>query len=197
MCPGGLVINASSEPGGLVVNGMSNFARDNAFANSAIVVQVNPADFPGEGVLRGVEWQRRLEEDAFRMGGSNYFAPAQRLTDYLAHRPSPSLPATSFLPDITAADLHGLLPQSCEQALERSLRTFAGNIRGFDSEEALLIAVESRTSSPVRVARTAAYEADGLPGLYPAGEGPGWAGGIVSAAVDGMKAAESVIASLR
>ncbi len=196
MCPGGLVINASSEIGGLVVNGMSNFARDNAFANSAIVVQVNPADFPGSGVLRGVDWQRRLEEHAFRMGGSNYYAPAQRLTDYLAHKPSPTLPGTSFLPDITAADLHGLLPESCEQALERSLKTFAKTIRGFDSEEALLVAIESRTSSPIQIARSATYEAEGLKGLYPAGEGPGWAGGIVSAAVDGMKVAESVVASL-
>lgn len=195
MCPGGLVINASSEPGGLVVNGMSNFARDNEFANSALVVQVTPDDFPGSGVLRGVEWQRRVEEEAFRLGGGNFHAPAQRLTDYLVRKTSPTLPDTSFLPDVQAADLHGLLPAPCEQALERSIRVFAQNIRGFDSSEAVLIGVESRTSSPLQVARTATYEAEGLPGLYPAGEGPGWAGGIVSAAVDGMKVAESVAAT--
>jgi len=197
MCPGGLVINASSEPGGLVVNGMSNFARDNRFANSAIVVQVTPDDFPGTGVLRGVEWQRALEAKCFGLGGGDYHAPAQRLTDYLNRKTSPSLPGSSFLPGIRTAELHGLLPGSCEAALERSLAAFARQIRGFDSEDALLVAVESRTSSPVQIARTVTFEAEGLPGLYPAGEGPGWAGGIVSAAVDGIRVAESVVAVFR
>ncbi|MCW5830601.1 MAG: NAD(P)/FAD-dependent oxidoreductase [Deltaproteobacteria bacterium] len=197
MCPGGLVINASSAPGGLVVNGMSNFARDHRFANAALVVQINPDDFPGQGPLRGMDWQAELEKRAFALGGGSYRAPAQRLVDYLAQRESASLPSTSFLPSVVAADLHGLLPQPCEAALERSIRRFTRQIRGFDSEEALLIAVESRTSSPVQIARTQTLEAEGLMGLYPAGEGPGWAGGIVSAAVDGMKVAESLLSTLR
>ena len=191
MCPGGVVIAAASEAGGVVVNGMSEYARDAVNSNSALLVGVGPGDFGGDDPLAGVEFQRRLERAAFRLGGGGYRAPVQLVGDFLAGRPSVSLGevAPSYLPGVTPADLGDCLPGFVADALRAGLPLLGRQLDGFDRPDAVLTGVESRSSSPVRLLRNETGESS-LPGLYPCGEGAGYAGGIVSAAVDGVRCAE-------
>lgn len=199
MCPGGEVIACSSEPGGVVTNGMSRYRRASGFANSGLVVQTRPEDFasmPGPEVLRGVEFQRSVERKAFELAGGTYAAPAIRVTDFLARRRPRPLPPTTYGPDAVPSPLDLLYPAPYLDALREALAAFDKKMRGFVSDEAVLIAPESRTSSPVRLERNEACESATIPGLYPAGEGAGFAGGIVSAALDGLRVARSVVARL-
>jgi uncharacterized FAD-dependent dehydrogenase len=194
MCPGGEVVPAASEADGVVTNGMSRFARDGRNANSALLVGVSPADFGGDGPLAGLDFQRRWERAAFALGGGGHTAPVQRLEDFLAGRASERLGAVAptYRPGHRPADLAACLPAFAVQALREAVPALERSLRGFAHPDALLTGVETRSSSPVRVPRDAAGESS-LGGLYPAGEGAGYAGGIVSAAVDGLRAAESLI----
>ena len=199
MCPGGLVVGATSEPGRVVTNGMSQHSRNERNANSGLVVPVEQEDltpyqrFPGDP-LAGVAFQRALEEQAFALGGGDYSAPAQRLEDFLADRPSAALGAIapSYQPGVQPADLRQALPLPMIAALQEALPVFAKRLEGYDHPDALLTGVETRTSSPLRLPRTADYESTNTAGLTPAGEGAGYAGGILSAAIDGIRAAEAV-----
>jgi uncharacterized FAD-dependent dehydrogenase len=193
MCPGGTVVAATSEEGRVVTNGMSQYSRNERNANSGIVVDITPEDYPG-GVLAGVEFQRRLEERAFELGGKNYNAPAQRVGDFLAKRPSTHLGevAPSYTPGVTPTDLSSALPDYAIEAIREALPAFEKQIKGFAMEDAVLTGVETRTSSPVRIKRGADYQSMNVKGLYPAGEGAGYAGGILSAGVDGIEIAEAV-----
>ena len=201
MCPGGTVVAAASEPGRVVTNGMSQYSRNERNANSAIVVGVTPADYPPRypgDPLAGVEFQRHWEALAFAAGGSDYRAPAQRLGDFLAGRPStalgPVLP--SYTPGIHLTDLATCLPDYVVATLREALPAFERRIKGFAMEDALLTGVETRTSSPLRITRNAGLQSLNVRGLFPAGEGAGYAGGILSAGVDGIKVAEAVARSL-
>ena len=196
MCPGGYVVAAASEEGRVVTNGMSNADRDGVNANAALLVTVNPEDFPGGGPLSGMEWQRSIEEAAFRVGG--YRAPAQLVGDFLKKCPStaPGKIQPTYRPGVTWCDLHQVLPDKIARALEEALPLLDGSLRGFADPDAVLTAPETRSSSPVRILRNEGKESTGLAGLYPAGEGAGYAGGIMSAAIDGMLCAEALIESL-
>ncbi len=201
MCPGGTVVAATSEVGCVVTNGMSQYSRNERNANSAIVVGVTPADYPSaeEGdPLAGIAFQRYWEGRAFVAGGGNYAAPAQLVGDFLAGRSSAALGAVppSYTPGIHLTDLATCLPDYVVAALRESLPAFDREIRGFAMADALLTGVETRTSSPVRITRNEVYESVNVRGLYPAGEGAGYAGGIVSAAVDGIRVAEAVALSI-
>jgi uncharacterized FAD-dependent dehydrogenase len=198
MCPGGTVVAAASEPGRVVTNGMSQYSRNERNANAAIVVEVTPEkDFPGHP-LAGIDLQRRLEEAAFAAGGSDYSAPGQLVGDFLAGRPSTALGAVapSYKPGVAPADLATCLPDFAVTAIREALPHFARQIPGFDRPDAVLTGVETRTSSPIRIRRGADLQSLNVEGLYPAGEGAGYAGGILSAAVDGLKVAEAVALSL-
>ncbi len=203
MCPGGWVVPASTEPGGLVVNGMSLSKRGSPYANSGLVVGVEPEDWQRAGFagpLGGVDFQRRLEETAFVAGGGALRAPATRVTDLLAGRSSSTLPEGSYQPGLQAGDVSEVLDCTGHRLSERlrgGIRQFERRMRGYMTEEAVLIGVESRSSSPVRVprSRTSLQSLD-LDGLYPAGEGAGYAGGIVSAAMDGLRIAAQVTTAL-
>jgi uncharacterized FAD-dependent dehydrogenase len=194
MCPGGEVVPAASEADGVVTNGMSRFARDGRNANSALLVGVRPEDFGDAHPLAGLEFQRRWERAAFALGGGGHAAPVQRLGDFLAGRPSERVGAVTptYRPGWLPADLARCLPAFAVRALIDALPALERKLRGFADPDALLTGVETRSSSPVRVLRNADGEAS-LAGLYPAGEGAGHAGGIVSAAVDGLRAAEHLI----
>jgi uncharacterized FAD-dependent dehydrogenase len=196
MCPGGEVIAAASEAGGVVTNGMSYAARDGENANAALLVTLHPEDFPGRDALAGMRWQRQIEQDAFLAGGGNYFAPAQLLGDFLAQRPSagPGRIRPSYRPGVTWTELHAVLPERITRVLEQALPALGQKLRGFDDPEAVLTAPETRSSSPVRILRGKDCQSP-LRGLYPCGEGAGYAGGITSAAVDGMRCAEAVLQS--
>ncbi|OIQ96215.1 hypothetical protein GALL_218440 [mine drainage metagenome] len=193
MCPGGTVVAAASEPGRLVTNGMSQYSRNERNANSAIVVGVTPADYPGHP-LAGVAFQRHWEERAFAAGGASYAAPAQRVGDFLKGVPSVALGSVlpSYRPGVTMTDLADCLPDYAVAALREAIPAFDRQIRGFARDDALLTGVETRTSSPIRIRRGEDYQSVNIRGLYPAGEGAGYAGGILSAAVDGIKVAEAV-----
>ena len=193
MCPGGTVVAAASEPGGVVTNGMSQYSRSERNANSGIVVGVTPADYPGDA-LAGIAFQRHWEELAFRAGGSSYAAPAQRVGDFLAGRASTALGSVpaSYAPGVRPADLSVCLPDYVVEALREALPAFARSLPGFAMDDALLTGVETRTSSPVRLLRGEDKQSASVRGLYPAGEGAGYAGGILSAAVDGIEVAEAV-----
>jgi uncharacterized FAD-dependent dehydrogenase len=196
MCPGGQVVAAASEPGGVVTNGMSNYARDTELANSGLVVSVGTEDFPANGPLAGVELQRQWEQSAFVMGGKNYRAPAQTVGDFLADRDNSQLDTStvpSYLPGVTPVNLNELLPKWACETMGEALRVFGKKLVGFDSAGAVLTGVETRTSSPVRIVRDDHCQAVNVIGLYPAGEGAGYAGGIMSAAVDGVKVAQAII----
>lgn len=197
MCPGGTVVAAASEPGRVVTNGMSQYSRDERNANSGIVVGVTPEDYPG-GPLAGVEFQRRWEERAFALGGGTYDAPGQLVGDFLAGRPSTAFGAVlpSYLPGVRLGDLSTALPEYAIEAIREALPAFDRKIKGFAMPDALLTAVETRTSSPLRITRNDSFESLNTKGLYPAGEGAGYAGGILSAAVDGIRVAEAVAASI-
>jgi len=200
MCPGGWIVPATTETGAIVVNGMSLSRRDSPFANSGIVVAVEPADLAAlgyTGVFAGVDFQRALESRAAELGGGDQVAPAQRLTDFVAGRESRTLPRSSYRPGMRAAPLHAELPRFLAERLRTALRRFGRTLNGYDTSEAVLVAVESRSSSPVRVVRNPqTLESPNLPGVYPAGEGAGYAGGIVSAALDGIRVAERIAARL-
>ena len=195
MCPGGTVVAAASEEGRLVTNGMSTFARDGENANSALLVNVGPEDFGGAGPLAGVELQRRLEESAFRLGGENYHAPAQRVEDFLARRPSKGFAGVkpTYPVGVAPCALDDCLPGCITDSMREGIRRMDVRLRGFAYPDAVLTAVESRSSSPVRLLRGDDMQSVGLHGLFPCGEGAGYAGGIVSAAVDGIRCAEQVL----
>lgn len=195
MCPGGTVTGAASEPGGVVTNGMSPWLRNGENSNAALLVGVTPEDYGGEGPLSGVEFQRRLEQAAFRLGGETYAAPAQRVADFLAGRASRSFGSVrpSYLPGTVPADLRDCLPDFVTEAMTQALPRLGKRLRGFDDGDAVLTAPETRSSSPVRILRGEDLQCPALQGLYPCGEGAGYAGGIVSAAVDGIRAAEAAV----
>ncbi len=206
MCPGGTVVAAASEAGRLVTNGMSQYSRHERNANSAIVVGIEPKDYT-EGqfaattnsVLAGVEFQRRLEEQAFNMGGSNYNAPVQLVGDFLAGRKSGEHGSVipSYKPGVTYTDLSEALPDYAVEAIREALPTFERKIKGFSMNEATLTAVETRTSSPIQITRDReTLQSLNAKGLYPAGEGAGYAGGILSAGIDGIKIAEAMALSI-
>lgn len=196
MCPGGYVVNASSEPGGLAVNGMSYSRRDSGNANSAIIVSVTPRDFGGEGALAGIYFQRRLEQRAFALGGGRI--PQQLLCDFEAGRSSAAYGGFDSCTrgERAFAPLHTLFPEAISQSFLLGMHQFARRIPGFDRPDCILSGVESRTSSPVRILRNEGLESQ-RSGIYPCGEGAGYAGGIMSAAMDGMKVAEALIGTYR
>jgi uncharacterized FAD-dependent dehydrogenase len=197
MCPGGQVVAAASEAGGVVTNGMSLFDRASGLANSALVVTVGPADFGG-GPLAGIEFQRRWERQAFAAGGGTYAAPVQTVGDFLAGRSGGKfLVSPSYRPGTVAADLAACLPPAVAATLARALPDFGRKIRGFDHPGAVLTGVETRTSAPVRIVRGDDFMSVTVTGLVPAGEGAGYAGGIMSAALDGLNAALAVIKEFR
>ena len=194
MCPGGYVVAAASEEGRVVTNGMSYADRDGENANAALLVTLNPRDFPGDGPLAGVQWQRQIEEAAFRAGGGGYRAPAQKVGDFLAGRASTGEGSVhpTYRPGVTWCDLHTVLPEKITGALAEALPLLDGSLAGFADPDAVLTAPETRSSSPVRIVRGEDKQSS-LRGLYPAGEGAGYAGGIMSAAIDGMMCAEALI----
>jgi len=197
MCPGGTVVAAASETGGVVTNGMSQYSRNERNANAAIVVALSPADYPGHP-LAGIAFQRRWEERAFGAGGRNYDAPAQLVGDFIEGRPSRALGSVtpSYTPGVRLTDLSGCIPDYAVAAIREALPAFDRQIAGFAMPDAVLTGVETRTSSPVRISRNETYESLSVSGLYPAGEGAGYAGGILSAAVDGIETAEAVALSI-
>ncbi len=196
MCPGGTVVAAASEEGRVVTNGMSQYSRNERNANAGIVVGITPDDYAahGEGPLAGIALQRHWESQAFVAGGENYAAPAQRVGDFLAGRASTALGEVvpSYRPGVTPTDLSTCLPDYAIAAIREALTAFGRQIKGFDMGDAVLTGVETRTSSPVRVPRGADFQSVNTQGLYPGGEGAGYAGGILSAGVDGIKLAEAV-----
>jgi len=198
MCPGGWIVPAATEPDGLVVNGMSLSRRDSPYANSGLVVGVSLADLPGDDPLRGVHVQRTLEQAAMQAGGGMLRAPATRATDFVARRGSSTVPATSYEPGLTATDVGSVLDAThlpLAQRLREALVQFDRQMKGYLTEDAVLVGVESRTSSPVRIPRDdASLESPDLAGLYPCAEGAGYAGGIVSAALDGIRVARQILA---
>ncbi|HTJ95529.1 MAG TPA: NAD(P)/FAD-dependent oxidoreductase [Pararobbsia sp.] len=193
MCPGGTVVAATSEPGRVVTNGMSQYSRAERNANAGIVVGITPDDFPG-GPLAGIDFQRQWESRAFELGGGNYFAPGQRVEDFIARRPSTSLGSVvpSYKPGVTPTDLSTALPDYVIEAIREALPELDKKIAGFAMGDAVLTGVETRTSSPVRIRRKDNFQSMNVQGLYPAGEGAGYAGGIYSAAIDGIEVAEAV-----
>jgi hypothetical protein len=193
MCPGGFVIGAASEPGEAVTNGMSLFRRNAPWANSALVVSVGPDDFASPDPLAGMEFQKKWEEKAFVLGGGNYRAPAQKLPDFLNRRDPGPVGKTSFRPGVFPARLQECLPSQVVEGLREALPVFHRKMPGFCSPEAVLIGVETRTSSPLRILRGEDFQSRTISGLYPCGEGAGYAGGIISSALDGLKAAEAIM----
>ncbi len=196
MCPGGKVVNASSEENMLVTNGMSEFARDEINSNSALLVSVSPSDFESEHPLAGMYFQRNLEKSAFMLGGENYNAPVQRVDDFINNRKSTQtgdvLP--SIGPNYELSDLNTILPEFVSESMKQGIVSMGKKLKGFDNGDAILTAVETRSSSPIRILRNNdTLQSIAINGLYPCGEGAGYAGGIISAAVDGIKCAEKII----
>jgi uncharacterized FAD-dependent dehydrogenase len=204
MCPGGTVVAATSEPGRVVTNGMSQYSRNERNANAGIVVGIDPADYPGwedfsktgrqGSPLAGIVLQRELESRAFVLGGGDYRAPGQLVGDFVAGKPSTALGSVqpSYKPGVTPGDLHQALPAYAIEAMREAFPAFGRKIRGFDLHDAVLTGVETRTSSPIRIARGEDFQSLNVRGLYPAGEGASYAGGILSAGVDGIKVAEAL-----
>ena len=194
MCPGGQVVASASAKEQVVVNGMSNFARDGRNANAAIVVQITPEDF-GSHPLDGLGYLDRLERNAFLLGGGDGTAPASTVGAFLRDEPSRASQsvAPTYRPGVRYTKLSDCLPAFTAEGIRDGLRAFGRQLKGYDMEDAVLTAVESRTSSPLRILRDAGMESVSHPGLYPVGEGAGYAGGIISAAVDGWKAAEAIM----
>ena len=197
MCPGGTVVAATSEPGRVVTNGMSQYSRNERNANAGIVVGITPDDFPG-GPLAGIAFQRQWETRAFELGGGDYSAPGQLVGDFIAGRPSTTLGAVqpSYTPAVRPTDLSTALPEYIITAIREALPQIDRKIAGFAMHDAVLTGVETRTSSPVRIRRGDDYQSVNVRGLYPAGEGAGYAGGIYSAAIDGIEVAEAVALSM-
>lgn len=199
MCPGGLVVAASSDQGEVVTNGMSYHARDGINANSAFVVSVGPEDFGDTHPLAGIEFQRMWERAAFQAGGGRYYAPVQKLGDFLDKRVSTRIGKVipTYIPGVVPYDLTKCLPGFVVDMMIKAVGGFNRQIKGFAMKDAILTGVETRTSAPVRIVRDSNFEAEGITGLYLAGEGAGYAGGIVSAAVDGMRVAEAVMSKYK
>lgn len=198
MCPGGTVVAAASEPGKLVTNGMSQYSRAERNANAGIVVGITPQDYPGD-VLAGIAFQRKWETRAFELGGSNYFAPVQTVRDFIAARPSTTLGKVipSYKPGVTPCDLSSALPDYAIEAIREALPAIDRKLKGFALDDAVLTGVETRTSSPIGITRRPdTLQSLNLVGLYPAGEGAGYAGGIYSAAIDGIEVAQAVARDL-
>ena len=195
MCPGGTVMASSSEEGTIVTNGMSTFARDGENANSAVLVNITPEDFKGDSPLEGMYFQQGLEEKAFKLGGSNYNAPIQRVEDFLNNRKTTCIGEVkpTYKPGVTLANLQEILPDFVTKTLKEGLIYFDKKIAGFASADAILTGVETRSSSPVTIKRNEQKMAS-VQGMYPCGEGAGYAGGIMSAAVDGIKVANAILA---
>ncbi len=202
MCPGGQVVPSHTLPEGICVNGMSHASRRGHFANAALVVTVSPRDFAPfaerpeaeGGVLAGMVLQHEAEREAYRLGGGGFIAPAQRVTDFLADRPSTEVRRTTYKPGIGPADLSSIYSGVVIEALRQGLKEFEGKMEGFVTDDALLIGAETRTSAPVRVLRDPdRYQSPSVGGLYPCGEGAGYGGGIVSAAIDGLRIAEQIL----
>lgn len=194
MCPGGIVVASASEQNSIVTNGMSEFKRDKDNANSALVVSVGPKDFATSDPLGGIEFQRKWEGLAYKLGGNNGSAPVQRLEDFIENRAGKiGSVKPSYTGQTTCSDINKCLPEYVTSSMKESIPYFDRKIKGFGMKDALLTGVETRTSSPVRILRNEFYQCIGIEGLYPAGEGAGYAGGIVSAAVDGIKIAEQII----
>ncbi|MBE6021620.1 MAG: hypothetical protein E7231_00140 [Cellulosilyticum sp.] len=198
MCPGGYVMASASEEGRVVTNGMSEHARDGVNANSAILVNVGPEDFEGDHPLAGMYMQRQLEEVAFKLGGGQYKAPAQKLGDFFENQVSTSFGVVkpTYEPGITLSNMKASMPKYMGEAIDEAMHAFGKKIKNFDHPDALFTGFETRSSSPVRLPRNEAYESS-VKGLYPAGEGAGYAGGISSAAVDGIQIAESLVKEFR
>ena len=195
VCPGGQVVAAASETGRVVTNGMSEYARDQENINGALLINVTPEDYGGQtDPLAGIRFQRQMEAAAYALGGGDYRAPCQRVEDFLLHRPTAAAGRVwpSYRPGVTYTDLHRCLPPFVAEAMEQALPLLERKIRGYAAPDALLTAVESRSSSPVRIGRNEMYQCN-IRGLYPCGEGAGYAGGILSAAADGMRCAEQRI----
>jgi uncharacterized FAD-dependent dehydrogenase len=197
MCPGGTVVAAASEPGRVVTNGMSQYSRNERNANAGIVVGVTPVDYPGHP-LAGIAFQRHWEERAFLAGGASYAAPAQRVGDFLAGQASTGLGEViaSYKPGVHMTDLAGCLPDFAVDAIREAIPAFDRRIKGFAMADAVMTGVETRTSSPIRIGRDDTFQSTNTRGLYPAGEGAGFAGGILSAGVDGIRIAEAVALSI-
>ena len=194
MCPGGQVVATSSEEGTVVTNGMSKFARDKENANSAILVNVVPKDFKGESPLEGIYFQKDLEEKAFKLGGSNYYAPAQRVEDFMQNRKTEEIGEVkpTYMPGITKSNLNDILPKFVSKTLKEGIEYFDTKIKGFANPDAILTGVETRSSSPVRILRDEKLMSN-IKGIYPCGEGAGYAGGIMTAAVDGIRCAIAIL----
>lgn len=195
MCPGGVVVGGASEAGGVVTNGMSGQLRNSPYANSALVVNVREDDFEGSGPLAGIRLQRMWERRAFELGGGGYLAPAQNMLDFLNFKGKGAV-RTSYRPGVCEAELDSVLPAFVIDTLREGIVDFGRKLKGFVTGDATLIGIESRTSSPVRVLRDSRFESIAVKGLYPAGEGAGYAGGIMSSAVDGIKIADSIAGRL-
>jgi hypothetical protein len=195
MCPGGEVINSSSEQGLLCVNGMSYSQRNSPFSNAAIVTTVSPSDF-GVDPLSGIAFQRDLERNAFELGGGSFAAPIQLMRDFIKGVNSGKCPKTSYSPTVKESNLSSLFPPFIREPLVRGLLSFDQKIRGF-IDNGVCIGVETRTSSPIRIVRNASFQSVSHKNLYPIGEGAGYAGGIVSSAVDGIRCAELILSSPR
>ena len=197
MCPGGEVFAAASEEGGIVTNGMSYSKRDGENANAALLVTLHTEDFPGDDVLSGMYWQREIEQRAYKYTGS-YKAPAQLVGDFLAGREShsPGSVTPSYTPGVHWGSIEEVLPERITSVMKNAIPELGKKLKGFDSPDAVLTAPETRSSSPVRIVRDASLQAS-LPGLFPCGEGAGYAGGITSAAVDGLRCAEAVITAIK
>jgi uncharacterized FAD-dependent dehydrogenase len=197
MCPGGIIAPAATDPGELVVNGWSPSKRDNPYANSGMVVTVDETDFvpfADKGPLAAMYYQQMVERDSFNAGGGKFVAPAQRMTDFVNRKVSGSLPDCSYLPGLNSVNLREVLPASVHNRLAKAFKAFGNKMRGYYTEDAVVVATESRTSSPVRIPRNDdTLEHPQISGLYPCGEGAGYAGGIVSAAMDGERVAEMII----
>lgn len=199
MCPGGQVVAAASEQGMLVTNGMSEYKRDKTNANSALVVSVSPEDFKSSHPLSGVEFQRTWEGKAYELGGRNFHAPVQLVGDFLSGKTTRTVGGVkpSYSPGIKLCDLHMCLPEYVTLTMKEALRDFDRKIKGFASGDAVLTGVETRTSAPIRIVRKENMESETMSNFYPIGEGAGYAGGIMSAAVDGIKAAEKIIQTFK
>jgi uncharacterized protein len=193
MCPGGTVVAATSEPGRVVTNGMSQYSRNERNANAGIVVGIDPRDYPGHA-LAGLDLQRQLESHAYALGGSNYQAPGQLVGDFVAGRASTALGSIepSYKPGVTMGDLSSALPAYAIEAMREAFPAFGRKIKGFDTHDAVLTGVETRTSSPIKMSRGDDMQSVNVRGLYPAGEGASYAGGILSAGVDGIRVAEAL-----
>ena len=191
------MVAAASEEGGVVTNGMSYSDRAGENANAALLVTIRPEDVPIDGVLGGMYWQRQIEQAAYSLSGS-YRAPAQSVGDFLKKQPTvaPGGIQPTYRPGVHWCDLHQVLPERITDSLEQALPLLDGNLSGFARADAVLTGPETRSSSPVRILRDGSKQSLQLRGLYPTGEGAGYAGGIISAAIDGMEAAEAIIASL-